>query len=115
MKHLFLPYDLALLAKEKGFDEPCMKGVKDGHEFTTCGFNLTNSGNTHEYTLPLYQQLVDWFRMKGIEVRVDVYSKFCGYFIKKINKGEMDIVKHDEVIGYYECFYAALTEAFKLI
>ena len=23
MKHLFLPYNLALLAKEKGFDEPC--------------------------------------------------------------------------------------------
>lgn len=82
MKHLFVPYTLALLAKEKGFDEPCLACVFTNIEGTLVesypidqkdffiGLNSEMSLNSKACALPLYQQLVDWFESKGIFINV---------------------------------------------
>jgi hypothetical protein len=76
MDKLFVSDEIAIKLKEKGFIEPCMKGVKDGHRFTTCGFGLTNQGNTHDFTIPLHQQVIDWFREKhNIQINSGLYPK----------------------------------------
>src|SRR5688572_291699 len=53
MKHLFVPYEIALKLKEKGFDEPCLgyyrplkTWMKDS---TRCGPNWRNKENTHYF------------------------------------------------------------------
>lgn len=58
MKHLFVPYELALKLKEEGFYESCFARYE--HEKLTT-FSLTQ----HSYQVgwinaPLYQQVIDW-------------------------------------------------------
>ena len=77
MKELFVPYEIALLAKEKGFDKACfgyyltfgnnelMPVVMAFDEFKPLSYNVYLSA-------PLYQQLVDWFYTKGIDIGVSV-------------------------------------------
>ena len=80
MKHLFLPYNLALLAKEKGFDEEVLGWYNTDKDFILplhkqwitidCEFPKRNSdfrkdGNSLIFiAAPLYQQITDWFREK---------------------------------------------------
>lgn len=73
MKKLFIPYKLAKLAKEKGFDEPCFatydyspfEDIKDEIELiyeVSCFKGVVkNSTTTRLCTAPLYQQIIDWF------------------------------------------------------
>lgn len=65
MKHLFVPYEIALKLKEKGFNELCLANYYDEIEV---GMMLT-IGNKYGYKYnqtpaPLYQQVIDWFREK---------------------------------------------------
>lgn len=68
MKHLFVPYEIALRLKELGFDEPCLSAYRnaDGEQSLMQLSKWTNSGeeNTHDgyCAAPLYQQVVDWLR-----------------------------------------------------
>lgn len=90
MNKLFVPYELALLAKEKGFDEPCFAAwfkytilndkkieltkPKDsiyGENFLFKNSleifidnSISGKGDGAKCSAPLYQQLVDWFREK---------------------------------------------------
>jgi len=85
MKHLFIPYELAIIAKEKGFDEPCFtwylrnKKIQFGLSDDTGIDTFKNSQATCHNPLlaaPLYQQIVDWFREKhGIEIQAFQLSK----------------------------------------
>lgn len=83
MKHLFIPYELALLAKEKGYNEQdfayyrlsfeeekepfkavelgWFKEYYDNHNFR---LSLSKSAINPICTAPLYQQIIDWFREK---------------------------------------------------
>jgi len=113
---LFLSKPLSIMARELGFYEPCMKGVKDGHSFTTNGFNLTNHGNTHDYTLPLYQQVKYWLISKhGILVNVDIFNIDAGWSIdvKQIGNGTQTFIQKEG--DYYEALEKGIKEAFKLI
>lgn len=126
MKHLFVSYDLALRAKEKGFNEPCFRYYnKDTEESTGIErwmsnnlyspfVNTSESGNV---AAPLYQQLIDWFReehemeiycVKQIEEE-DEYGAILGW------KGVEDY--HDKYCekDYYSALNRAISEAFKLI
>lgn len=85
MKELFVPYELALLAKEKGFNKRCLGVYNDTNEekikFSIDSDGIRNDdilGGHHNIqgfshtTAPLYQQLVDWFREKhSIEIIID--------------------------------------------
>lgn len=89
MKHLFVPYKIALGVAAKDFNEPCMAiylneystqaGLLKQIEFTACNENISgpnweddvlfltynNSNLYKQYTAaPTYQQVVDWFRDK---------------------------------------------------
>jgi len=90
MESLFVSYELALLAKEKGFDEPCFAAwfkytilndkkieltkPKDsiyGENFLFKNSleifidnSISGKGDGAKCSAPLYQQLVDWFREK---------------------------------------------------
>lgn len=81
MKHLFVPYEIALKLKEKGFDEPCLSWYyqesKELCEVTSYLYEGSkNSENNIDrvpfVTAPLYQQVIDW--LFGITGAVIVYN-----------------------------------------
>jgi len=79
MKHLFVPYELAIALKEKGFNEPCftywftVKGdnpqLKESDVRDLKGWVNGEGSNT---TAPLYQQVIDWLRdTKDIQINIE--------------------------------------------
>lgn len=110
MKHLFVPYEIALLAKEKGFDEPCL-AIYENKELHTWRVADTlvqqkDLANSDSIVAPLYQQLIDWFREKNIKL---VEGRQDGWII--LTKYDSAYIIHKEVYTIIE----ALKEAFKLI
>lgn len=122
MKHLFVPYELALKLKEKGFNEECLSRFFGDKLTITTTFGCKNSDDVPEQfnfkcTAPLYQQVIDWFREKHnrqIEIlwRGDV-SAFC-YKIGTFRYGSHSFSKKD-YDDYYECMTDAIEETLKLI
>lgn len=132
MKNLFLSYELALLAKEKGFDKDCFRVYSRNRKLTND--ELLNPNDNKWINAPLYQQIVDWFREKyNIHIRVDCiieynegredYLKLQGYSLWISQFQNDDIVDSDELgrlaitiyKDYYEALNKAIIEAFKLI
>lgn len=127
MKKLFAPYGLALLAKEKGFNEPCFTYyTSDSVLISGVVSQNLNNFNTDTFTVsaPLYQQLVDWFREEH-EIVIDVfqeydgdnvYSGFWEVDISELKKYKQPhaLVIEEVFVDYYEALNKALTEAFKL-
>lgn len=116
LKDLFVPYDIAIMAKDAGFNEACLGWIApDG--FLSMGIReVTNSQCTAEnYSAPLYQQLIDWFREEHKIHLVPIEDNSLYSFTIKWHNGvcfnEMP-VKGGE---YYHALTAALKEAFKLI
>lgn len=71
MKHLFLPYKLSLLAKQKGFDLTCLSAYRnsDGEEQLLPTDKWKNSdaaisSSPDSCAAPVYQQIVDWLRIE---------------------------------------------------
>ena len=128
MKHLFVSYELALLAKEKGFNEPCLACFSDLHNAPN---SILLTGNYPYFfykndmcslSAPLYQQLVDWFREDHkIEVVVLSNTHTCSKDVKwewsLYSLTNKKIIKYPvlNVPSYYQAITASLTEAFKLI
>lgn len=123
MKNLFVPYELALLAKEKGFNEPCFTNFNHNKMFCIelvkdVEHSDCSNSKLHRSCVSalLYQQLVDWFRethKMHIEIKCpDGVWKYL-YYLKPFG-----ITGQNGGIGYntyYESLNAALIEAFKLI
>jgi hypothetical protein len=126
MQHLFVSHQIALLAKEKGFDEPCFAYWNDsillyqfpknswhGYEdIEQINFNV----DEEDIAAPLYQQLIDWFRE---EHKIEIYC------LKQIEENE-----YGGIVGwsgieeystkscdadYYKALNKAIEEAFELI
>ncbi len=81
MEKLFVPFELAVKLKEKGFDEECL-GVfhKGGNLKVTvqANFPIKNS-ELIDYVIsaPLYDQVFAWFREKhNIKAYIDEYDQF---------------------------------------
>lgn len=123
MENLFVSKEIAKQLKEIGFFEPCMKGVRNGEEFTTTGFSLTNHGNMSDCALPLFQQVMDWFREKHnmhFEVRVSFTKKyatysFCIMFMKETSDKDLPMYCELPIKGgsYYVALSNAIKEAIK--
>jgi len=124
MKHLFVPYELALLAKEKGFNEDCLAIWSKRHHNDTPTLIQKNWNSGRQGSLdlfaPLYQQLEDWFREGynlwimpcqkiGFGWEFKIYSSSTGFDVD--TNGNIE-TKHKDFYGSYNL---ALTEAFKLI
>lgn len=108
MKNLFIPYPLAVLAKEKGFKEKCIATYDvnkkiELHDYSIIGISILSA--------PLYQQIIDWFREKH---DIDVYVKLIGR-IKNINYYSA-FVNNTIPIGCNEKknYYDALDKAIEL-
>ena len=125
MKKLFVPYELALLAKEKGFDEKCLCIYMENENN-----RLQNLGGTYQNSLaykdnlaaPLYQQLVDWLEtLHGLEISTKSWKKEGSkieivwvYSIKKL--GLPSTFKFDKTFNSKnQALNTVLTESFKLI
>jgi len=130
MKELFIPYELALLAKLKGFDKKCFGFFK--HENNQLRVESTNDSIARAYVIaPIYQQITDWFRdIHGIHVNADLLPNVKKYratfvplsFTPKSFTSHKEYYKEREKFStinkfddYYEALNEAIKEAFKLI
>lgn len=126
MKHLFIPYELAVKLKKLGFDEDCFGGFDAYKElrFDYVGMVKNSHFNMpprNHVAAPLYQQVVDWLRDKH-EIIVDPIpvlskghdkaGKFTAIIIVKLILQTIDVGYYDE---YYEALNAAIEKAIQLI
>lgn len=123
LKNLFIPYRLAVLAKEKGFNESCMTtympsplppykwslqsihGIilyskqqqSDSHKLDFTGY--LNSVPAHfglkSVSAPLYQQIVEWLRDKH-----DILISVAPYTSEEHMFDAVIIQKYSNVSGY---------------
>lgn len=129
MKHLFIPYELAIIAKENGFDEECL-GIYCISKSYYFSLERTNNNNKNLkgiigwVSAPLCQQMVDWFREKHyIEITVrageDGDLKFFFGIVTHLCYGEKKhsrwLYQTERFENHRECLNTAITEAFKLI
>lgn len=85
MNHLFVPYELALKLKEKGFNEQCLAAYvyvtnsNNNIGLRGCGaiwFTVDGIYQNSLYedeiicTAPLYQQVIDWLDSKNIHISI---------------------------------------------
>lgn len=115
MKHLFLPYELAVIAKEKGFDERCFTYYYKGE---IQSISVLPFESEDKVIAPLYQQAIDWLEEKH-RIFIMPYPRdgWC-YLIQGID-GTIScsgISKHGEKFeSKKESIHKAIEEAFKLI
>jgi hypothetical protein len=92
MKKEFVPYQLALELKQLGFNEPCLASYYHAGK----KLDIAEYVRHGEYTVlaPLYQQAFEWFRFKGLEIKVEKESEglyfgfyFTGVAWMLINEG----------------------------
>ncbi len=129
MKELFLPYELALVAKEKGLDCDCCLATYD----MVGVLHITTRLFKGETIAPLYQQAVDWFReTHHILITITAGGKSAtdwSYYhgdVESLKKPRVKINwEGDDTkfrgampiknLSYYEALNKAISEAFKLI
>ena len=78
MKHLFIPYELALKLRDKGFDEPCIAiDLEDGKYMTSGGVVMFNKEHAYyQRTAITYEQVFRWFREKhNLRSFVDQFAR----------------------------------------
>lgn len=125
MKKLFVPYELAVLAKEKGFDDLCFALIdkknrlhildaSDESELES-DMEVAKYNNVPCVPAPLYQQIEKWFMDNH-----DLFfsnSRSMGFYkvrLYRISTGQ-EIEIDNRNFDYYKSLTSALTEAFKLI
>jgi hypothetical protein len=120
MKKLFLPYELAIKAKEKGFDEKCFAWYNCGNTIEYFGDDLQldmYAGEKDRPLAPLYQQIVDWFIEKH-NIHPNYGSNHSGWYWN-ITKTNGTTIKDQSDYNYFSTHYEALNkaieESFKLI
>lgn len=123
MKHLFVPYEIALLLKEKGFNEPCLTaytpedGLLDVFEAEEIGYMSNSQLRRGVVAAPLYQQVEHW-----LIVNHGLYAK--PYSISLITWGYHVVRVHDGVVvgrnigghnGYIDARNSSIKHALNLI
>jgi len=131
MNKLFVPYELAAMAKQKGFSDPCFAKFfypevpENRFRYNTQGTPMNyNSEDCGRFiSAPLYQQLVDWFREKhfiNIETTFDfitfdvVIYDFKNNNVVNIVSSLSDKSQHC-FTDWYSALDAAIEQAFKII
>lgn len=120
MKHLFVPKNIAQLARDNGFNEVCLAAYgaenDDNNSFQIWSEDGIDNHSSSHLAAPLYQQLIDWFRNKhGIVIWIETapYTRtfnFRFYIETSDNRQEGHKSK-----DYYKVYNEALIEGFKLI
>lgn len=123
MKHLFIPFELATIAKEKGFNEDCFGYIRPDntlnleYDYIFCTNDLLEE--SENCTAPLYSQIIDWFReTHKINVWVQLYgNSFKQRYVPCTMKGlnPNNTKEYNYNTDFYEALTKAIEEAFKLI
>jgi len=85
MKNLFVPYEIALKLKSKGFDDPCLfawvvaENYPEQIEISDCWKKGYRNTLDERLSAPLYQQAFKWFRKNGLKfhIREDCWNHWC--------------------------------------
>jgi len=120
----FVPYELALKLKEKGFEDECFKKYIAGCLWSNPSVPETYKfihSNSSDCLAPLYQQVVDWFREKhNIHIHISLNQFGYGWMFALISTTHYKSVK--DLVGgvkfkwtYYETLNKAIEESLKLI
>jgi len=116
MKELFLPYELAIIARDKGFDDECFGWYDFELELRVSlsqnskyGWDKSKKGSC---AAPLYQQIVDWFRNK-YDINIEMSRQDKGKYTAYIDIGGK--LAEYETGDYHSCLKKVIPEAFKLI
>lgn len=96
-----VPLDISKKLKDLGFNEPCIFSYSDGIGITAC--IRSGSGDEPNFTdfiiggnspgspltdLPTYEQVLEWFRKKGLVGWVECQcNPEMEYYIRIVNKG----------------------------
>ena len=140
MEKLFIPFELAVKLKEKGFDEPCFGYHENNTLDPECPKLIINFNNTAlseeqskrpglyrvdnrnsclaqwAIAAPTYQQVIDWFRDKKIHIGFTPFYDFFTCTIKDFNTDkEYEFNEYEFIKGYYPLQAFALDEALRLI
>lgn len=130
MKHLFLNKDLSLLAKKKGFNEPCMAYHTEMDNLLLLDGSVNRNGLTtcpEKWVLaPIYQQVVDWFMDRhGLYINIFPYDdENYAKAVYGINIIQLEFGMYKEchveislrtISSYYEALNKAIEQAFKMI
>lgn len=126
MEHLFVPLDIALLAKQHGFKDECCTYFLNGGLQRLGGFGITNDlfdddDDDSRIAAPIYQQLIDWFIEKHnlhITLKHRPHNQQYGFVIS----GKWDDKIRGIIINDFfsrltrkEALNKAIEETFKLI
>jgi len=136
MKHLFVPYKLALKLKEKGFKEECICGYNSFKLLTSkvsystgndCECRWDDRYDT-DVRAPLYQQVIDWFDKKGIHIDItpefykdginwnfQVFEYAPDFFNCTSNRSSMMCGDNHEYPTRKDAIIGGIKEALKLI
>ena len=113
---LFIPYELAVIAKEKGFPNhtgSCLAAWEDNKKSRWLHFGSYPIGLLQA---PLYQQIVDWFRDKhNLHICITPPDNIWKYIVYIKPFGFVDQNGGTGFRTYYEALNKAISEAFKLI
>lgn len=133
LKDLFVPYELAVMAKEKGFDELCIcwyTGAKNlvDSKYNREGGYLNNSHfaikkvELNRCTAPLYQQIQNWlFDKHGIFIsmydynHVDTPKAGIRFSIAIYGFTEIGMSENGDFKSIPEALTKAIEKAFTLI
>jgi len=124
---LFVPYELAVKLKEKGFSDECFAKYltteipENMFRFNSQGHPMNyNSGEFGRFvSAPLYQQVIDWFReTHRINIHADSLGLISYYgFVGRIGNysNAKKITEEEKMLTYYEAMTKSIQEALKLI
>ena len=116
ISELFLPYELALIAKEKMFLDECLAYWVEG-QLKICKDGLTPvrqtsfigfSNSTIYCTAPLYQQIIDLFIKKNIHIFPMYFHNTKKYLYMVYDENKFSQTSHETI-------NEAIENAFKLI
>ena len=128
MKQQFVPYEIAIKLKEKGFNEPCLanycdkdlipyrgypdEGDEDSNFSTTINENITSLW----VTAPLWQQVIDWLSIVH-NIHIGICHQSNGMFDIWKNNGNLLLsgAEYKEFKTHQEARQAAIEHALTLI
>lgn len=93
MKEQFVTYEIALILKEKGFNELCLGVYKTFGQFT---LSKTEYIRDMVCTAPLWQQAINWLKSKRVLLIEDWY----GWTVWEFNKGKVFFKNKIEAFNY---------------
>lgn len=127
MKDLFVPYELAVKLRDKGFNVACLATIDQTDFIHIKGTKYPVRGAMcyMEYPAPLWQQVIDWLREeKKIIILIEhncTNYQFClseNYDVHLANDRQYDFDEYDWTRGfgnYYSALQSGIEKALEII